>query len=318
MAKAQRECINETQAKAEFESFQAKAPPTTSAYVPSGRFPFGALLWNIVGSGLGAAAGAVAGTAVMGLTLGAVSLFAMLLIGAFESGIIHIGGIIMGVIAAVAALGCIYFAIGWAATECVAYFSRIGKSRNIKGLFLFSVISAVAATVAFRWPVLSRVFSYVGIAEIDHVGKPIAWIFGGSVFAWVITVLGLGVAAFAAVAVAGGRQENLKFCEDCDRTMAIDKLPSVSLDGVVRAVEAVNSQQWAGAAEALRTCTQLNEAKPKVYQCPRCGSGYLELAVNINWAIRGYKQTEGGNFTAQWLAGSWALTGGQIEPFRRR
>ncbi|HUU43774.1 MAG TPA: hypothetical protein VMX57_08340 [Planctomycetota bacterium] len=303
-------------ADAEVLRIKGMLPEVVSAYSPSGRLPGSAFALLVVGGVLGIPAGAIAGTVILGLTLLAVLLL-VLVIGALSEGcgVIWCLPVFVLIIVGLGGYAVTYIGVGAAAAACVAGMGRLGKNRNVPITIVLALVSAFLAIIVFRFP-LGMLASLASDSEGDLAEGADAFLEMGPL-AWIFLVVGLVIALVAAAMIAKLMVEGAKFCEDCEEYMEHWDLKNVTLGGAVVLVDALRSSDLAAAVDVLATSAG-QDAAPKLFACPRCGRGYVELTFNFSGK---YSTGEGANrqentLEQSWLTNSQPLTPQQVLLFR--
>lgn len=215
--------------------------------------------------------------------------------------------IIFGGLLVLAGYGLAYAALGWTAAAVCTGMGQVGKNRNIPAAIAFSVAAALVALLLGHLTA-ALLPDWLTLAALRNLLGP--WVDSAA-----LTVACLG--SVLALVVAGITGRNLihsrKFCEDCEQFMTETTLRPLGLGGLKALAVALNDRDLDAAADLLNAPAG-QEGIPKLFDCPRCGRGYLELTAKFRASWKG---SEGDETKAEeWLAASVELEEKEMDPFR--
>jgi MFS family permease len=285
-------------------------PEVESAYQPSGALPATAvpllLLGAVVGCVVGGIAGALsagAGLAISGALFHAYSGF---------SGFTIIHGMI--IIAGFAGACC---AMGYVSAWCTTEFGKWGKNRSMAAAVLLAVLASVA-------PIVGAGGCYyhfgpersVNKLVLDHGLSPVLLLWQWEPVFGVSAVLGAVFTASIAAVFAACRVQAAKFCESCQTAMQ-SYLKTLTLGRLRAFVRAFRKGRMDVAESLLPGPSSGWEGEVRLYSCPCCSRGYLEVTAKRKVLSQG-----GGPYqlpretTESWLAMSRELSAKDVERLR--
>jgi hypothetical protein len=292
------EVANSKVAAAQLEMVKQFLPAAPSAYQPSGALPLRAVIVLTFGAAVGVAAGLLAAAAAGFLGVWGATTRVGRGLGRRARYLLPLTGL---------ALCCLIVPFaGFGAGLTTTFFNRRAKNRSPGGAALFAILSAVPAMV-LAWVL----FAAHGQPRLEkHFGYPpggLYWVVLG------VAAVGALVAAVLAVGTAVWRVSEEKFCEDCQEYMNESDLPALDLGPTRALVRALEEKDLPAALSLLRFTTP-GVGAPRLYACPQCGKGYVEVQVKYKatWADRDEKKEK----TESWLAASLPLEASEGELLR--
>jgi hypothetical protein len=227
----------------------------------------------------------------------------------------------------VLAIFAAYFVTGWASAWCTTRLGEWGHNRNVLAPALFSVIASMVPAIC----VVACFFNSELITghksplenEIRQVSPLLAsWLFA-NFFSVVGAVFGIVIAPVTAFYFAVTRVPAVKFCERCKSFMwdsGGKELTLGCLRGLVRAVRKGRLDVVA----SLLHGPSWGDGQARLYYCPRCSRGYLEVTVTYaaHWkparlSVSPYGPREPTQKAETWLAVSCELAAPDAERLRQ-
>jgi hypothetical protein len=295
------------QAEGHLSHWQNAMPVARSAYKPSGKLPFGAVVRMMVGTVYGSIAGGLAGAILAALTLKA-----LYWIAGFGFSSRWYGLTLMGSVA-FAGIGVAWAAACGIPAVIVAARGKAGKNRSPGAAAAFGAASAFLALVGLR-----LILYWLGTRYGFEGGNAIIETVAGTGTAAIIA-FGLLLPLGTAVGGAGAADEatSAKFCEQCEEFMAPETLQQISLEGARRLSELLKRGDVGSAAGVIQA-TPGPPGKggcPALFECRKCGNGFLELRVHFEEKCKGERGASQ-TLSASWLAGSAKLDPQETENLR--
>ena len=301
-----RRVADEAEATTLLTKWQQEMPEVPSAYTPSSVLPANAVMLMIAGSIVGAGAGLLAGglVAAVGGGLVALIVYLLALVLVFGGVLFCIVPVMGGILALLTAIGT-FVVEGWISAWCTTRFGQWGNNRNIRAAVLLSLLSSVTAIV------LAFVLYY-------SLGKPLLAERGmtehSDLIALATAVLGGVIAAFTAGFTAAEQVGAAKFCEACERYMDATTLKTLCLGGL-RAMVLALAQARLDVAASLLHGPRGDDGEVKLFCCPSCSRGYLEVAAKYKaeWKEKKTKKDK----EQSWLAASRELAADEVIRLRQ-
>ena len=209
--------------------------------------------------------------------------------------------IAVGAVVAVGGAVCVFIAQGCVSALVTERMGRLGKNRNVAAAVVASMLSAFLG-IAILYPVLIL----TGGGHVETMDLAMA----------ALALILPGVIAVTAAGIIGAKEvHEAKFCEDCKEHMEAKELATFPL-GVVKALAAAMREGNVRAAADLMREAAGGQGKVKLFSCKGCGKGYAELTALFKaaWLDKGKVQSK----TANWLAGSVALSTEEVELIRTK
>jgi hypothetical protein len=211
----------------------------------------------------------------------------------------------------------VYAVTGWLSAWCTTRAGEWGKNRSILAAALLSVMAGVTPGVVVCACYFRSGFIGNGLEEATHQVSPwlADWLFGTPISV-ITAALGVVVAAVTAGLCAVRRVRSVKFCERCDSFMRVSRRKKLNLGclrGLVRAV-----RQWRlDVVASLLHGPSGGDGFARLYHCPHCSRGYLEVTVTYvaNWKHAG--RNDPGRKIQVWLAVSRELAAPEAERLRQ-
>ncbi len=293
-------------------------PVVPSAYQPSGIVPAEAWPLLLLGAALGAGAGALAGTLVFAVAGGLTAVPVGLLVAIVEGRVIPIYfTLIVGCIAVAAVIATYvgtFAALGTAVAKVVAYFGQMGKSRSTTIALVLSLLSSATALLMCFLAVqliIARVASGPTHEFLDVLfGRGFIGMgaYQWSPLTWINLMTGFALAVYFTRKTTSNAP---RFCERCEQFMDEHEMLRISFEEAVNWAQGLRDEsmaQYGGGMLADGTGLGL----PKVFECPICGAGYLDLYLNFK---AGFYDENGASSIAEesWMIGSCALTREGVE-----
>lgn len=282
-------------ADADLKALKEAIPEVPSAFRPSGRVPFTALLWMIVGVILGIPLGILAGGVFAAIGFYWVQADPRKLHG--KARLIPILGYL-----------CLFLTIpvaGAVSTMCTAACGSRGKNRNVIAGLLFALLSS-SLTMLIAW----TLFEIYGKEVLNQAAgfNPGEMDLHYKFFA----ILGGVLGGFAACFLGWDIVQSNKYCEDCECYMKENQLPCLCLGGMTALASAL-AEKNLKAAVGLLEAAPGSEGQPKLFSCPQCDKGYLELtaAYAVGWAE---KQSLLGGEEPRSKETSWLVASLELSP----
>ena len=195
----------------------------------------------------------------------------------------------------------------------------VGENRNIAAPVLLAIIASTVPVFA-----LVACYFYIGSARLDKllmdrqlspfVDSPFVWLWLSGPFFVVSSLLGLLIAVFAAASVAAYGVVAAKFCESCQSFMGSGS-KTVTL-GYLRAFVRALRKGRIDAAESLLQGPSGWEGEVRLYSCPCCSRGYLEVIAKRKVRLEGVGYTPPREAIDSWLAVSRELNASVVERLR--
>jgi hypothetical protein len=299
-------------AEQQLADWQEDMPEVPSAYQPSGKLPFGAVVSMLLGSLAGAVGSALAfmivGAIVFGLTVGIFALVAWM---SEACGRVLCILILLGIVVGVVGGALTYGLQGWVAAMITTAAGVAGKNRNVPAAVVLSIVSCILGLV-----LSSLTLDYLGdwmlrtLDVADKQEEPASWV------NWLILAgkgLGCLIAVLAAGLFARSMVRDSKFCEDCEDYMQDKTLRGLGL-GAAKAVTRALAERDFDAAADLMSTPEGKCGVPTLFWCPKCDKGYLELQAKFKctWT----KGDENEEKEEEWLAASAELEPEHLDLFR--
>ena len=168
--------------------------------------------------------------------------------------------------------------IGAWVAQFISWVAHFGKTRSMP---LVRVAGTVSVAAALLLLICLAICSTDRIPiQISRVSLLISF-----VYFWAVGVLSLFF--WWANTEDSPKNDNLPFCEGCGIFMGTRKLPQLSLFAARRAADALKVNDFRAFLEQARKPSG-NCATPRLYECPRCHTGFAELMIHFhpNWQPR--------------------------------
>ena len=287
-------CGSSADTDAYVEGLKARFPEVSSAYVPSGKLPFPALLWLGIGSAVAAPAGAAVGVIVGGIALALVVLIGFLLgLMAAVCGRVLCLVVLLEIAVALGGAALTFASAGVTSGWVVAALGKRGKNRNglaagalalPPAFFSFLVLLALPHLAALAVGPADPSDDFA-LSTLVHMLSDFGWVtIALYAIGFLITMIVAGVFAWDQV----GQQ---KFCEPCDTYMDESELPGLSFDVAAWAFDAMRRGGGVEIAGHLGTESG-RDVEVKLFACPRCARGFVEGHAH---ALAGYPNGKGGH-----------------------
>jgi hypothetical protein len=283
------------------QEWKLDLPAVPSAYQPSGVLPIAALIAMTVGAGLGVVLSTLAD-----LVAGVIAFTGIVL---FHASLTKVPSRWVAILAGVLMLlaGTMPFVVGgWVSSRITTLLGRIGNNRNAGIAQCLSVTSAGLAVA-----IAAGMFYAFGRRSLDdwlsvHAEDPgfrIVYVGGAALAA----TIAMGAAGFFAARHVLAE----KFCEDCEVFMSRLKVKSLRL-GALRAIIQAARERNTEVAVSLLYSEAGSDGTVELFQCPRCGRGFVEVTAHFKAQWRGQ---DGGKKRASWLVTSLELPSTEMERF---
>jgi hypothetical protein len=326
-----RAVANESEANALLGKWRLEMPAVPSAYEPSGALPASAVLFLLLGSGVGCVAGFFAGAVIGGAGL---ALSRELVLKADLRHILSLDmpwplvyGIICLFIYLVTIVGA-YFVTGWVSAWCTTRLGEWGKNRNVFAPALLSILASLIPVV-FACACYFNSELHTGhqspLEKAARQASPLLalWLFSHS-FSIPATIFGIVIAPATAGYFAVERVLTAKFCEHCQSFMRDSGGKALTLGCLRGLVRAVRKERLDVAASLLHG-PPWGDGEARLFSCRRCSRGYLEVTVTYgaHWkpahppSVSPYSSREPTEKTETWLAVSCELAAPDGERLRQ-
>jgi hypothetical protein len=305
-----RTVANEYEAASQLHKWHLQMHPVPSAYEPSGAMPARAAPLLLLGSLVGGVVGFLPVAVIGSVALQCVDPLLKSNLHWYQK----IFGIIWLFVLSVGA----YAVTGWVSAWCTTRAGEWGKSRSIRAAALLSVIASLTPAVVVCACYFLSGFIGDGLKEVTNEVSPwlADWLFHSGPVALIIAVFGIVVAPFTAGHCAVGRVRSVKFCECCDSFMRVSRRKKLTLGylrGLVRAVR----QGRLDVAASLLHGPSGGDGFARLYYCPHCSRGYLEVTVTFNAKWKPADRKDHGRKREDWLTVSRELAAPDAERLRQ-